>query len=73
MGTTYSVKKVHSGFGHDRAGWECNLYRDGKNVAYVCDDGWGGHADGVCIAGVAGWNVADFDQLGIAIGFPELE
>ena len=38
----YSVKAVKTFHGHDGNGWECKLYRDGKRVAIVVEDGWGG-------------------------------
>ena len=38
----YAVKAVKTFHGHDGHGWECKLYRDGKSVAVVVEDGWGG-------------------------------
>ena len=38
----YQVKAVKTFHGHDGHGWECKLYRDGKRVALVVEDGWGG-------------------------------
>lgn len=38
----YSVKAVKTFHGHDGNGWECKLYRDGKSIALVVEDGWGG-------------------------------
>ena len=38
----YAVKSVKTFHGHDGHGWECKLYRDGKFVAWVIEDGWGG-------------------------------
>ena len=38
----YSVKAVKTFHGHDGKGWECKLYRDGKSIALVVEDGWGG-------------------------------
>tara|TARA_R110000765_G_scaffold73025_1_gene142674 strand:- start:798 stop:1331 length:534 start_codon:yes stop_codon:yes gene_type:complete len=40
--TDYSVKAVKTFYGHDGNGWECKLYRDGKSIALVVEDGWGG-------------------------------
>ena len=38
----YQVKAVKTFHGHDGHGWECKLYCDGKRVALVVEDGWGG-------------------------------
>ena len=38
----YEVKAVKTFYGHDGHGWECKLYRDGKRVALVVEDGYGG-------------------------------
>tara|TARA_R110000824_G_scaffold243247_1_gene431867 strand:+ start:453 stop:986 length:534 start_codon:yes stop_codon:yes gene_type:complete len=38
----YQVKAVKTFHGHDGHGWECKLYRDGKAVAIVVEDGYGG-------------------------------
>jgi hypothetical protein len=38
----YQVKAVKTFYGHDGHGWECKLYRDGKAVAIVVEDGYGG-------------------------------
>jgi len=38
----YQVKAVKTFHGHDGHGYECKLYRDGKRVALVVEDGWGG-------------------------------
>ena len=40
-----TVKKVITEIGHDKAGYQCNLYLDNKKVAEVNDDGWGGEVD----------------------------
>lgn len=41
----YEAKGVVSGIGHDLAGWKMSLYKDGKKVAIVQDDGYGGCID----------------------------
>lgn len=39
----YTVKGVKTFHGHDGGCWECSLYNpDGKRVAVVTEDGWGG-------------------------------
>ena len=38
----YQVKAVKTFYGHDGHGWECKLFRDGKRVALVVEDGYGG-------------------------------
>lgn len=38
----YSVIAVKAIRGHDGQGYSCTLTRNGKRVAYVLDDGWGG-------------------------------
>jgi hypothetical protein len=38
----WKVHKVRSDFGHDRAGYDGDLLRNGRKVAYFGDDGWGG-------------------------------
>jgi hypothetical protein len=45
MDHPYQVKAIKSGIGHDRAGWQCSFYREGRRIASVCDDGWGGEVD----------------------------
>jgi hypothetical protein len=39
----YNVKAVKTFHGHDGYGWEANLYKGGKKVATVVEDGWGGN------------------------------
>lgn len=41
----YEMKGVVDGIGHDLAGWKGTLYKDGKKVAVVHDDGYGGCID----------------------------
>jgi hypothetical protein len=38
----YEVKNVKTGIGHDLAGYNLSLYKDGKKIATVDDDGYGG-------------------------------
>jgi hypothetical protein len=38
----YEVKNVKTFHGHDGGCWECTLYCNGKRVAIVTEDGWGG-------------------------------
>lgn len=38
----YSVKAVKAIRGHDGQGYSCTLTRNGKRVAEILDDGWGG-------------------------------
>jgi hypothetical protein len=43
MTNDYTVKGVKTFHGHDGYGWECSLYNpEGKRVAIVVEDGWGG-------------------------------
>ena len=37
-----TVKKLREGFGHDKMGYDCDVYLDNKKVGTVSDDGWGG-------------------------------
>jgi|TARA_Y100000310_G_scaffold167534_1_gene167307 hypothetical protein len=39
---TYEIKALKTFHGHDGYGWEGKLYHDGKAVALVVEDGWGG-------------------------------
>lgn len=41
----YEMRGVVDGIGHDLAGWKGTLYKDGKKVAIVNDDGYGGCID----------------------------
>jgi hypothetical protein len=41
----YEIKSVKLGIGHDLAGYNLKLYKDGKKVATVDDDGRGGEID----------------------------
>lgn len=38
----YAVKNLKTFNGHDGFGFEVSLYRDGKRLGTVTDDGWGG-------------------------------
>jgi len=40
--SNWSVKSVKTGPGHDAPSMSCSLYKDGKRVATVWDDSWGG-------------------------------
>lgn len=40
-----TLKAVKSGIGHDRAGWQGNIYINNKKVGDVLDDGYGGCLD----------------------------
>lgn len=40
--TNYTVAAVKKFRGHDGYGYSCNLLRNGKKVAEVVEDGWGG-------------------------------
>lgn len=42
MTNTYAVKAVKTFRGHDGYGYNCSLTRNGKKVADVLDDNWGG-------------------------------
>lgn len=42
MISIYSVGAVKKIRGHDGQGYSCNLLKNGKKVAEVLDDGWGG-------------------------------
>lgn len=42
MNSIYSVGAVKKIRGHDGQGYSCNLLKNGKKVAEVLDDGWGG-------------------------------
>ena len=42
MTHTYGVKAIKTFRGHDGYGYSCSLTRNGKKVAEVLDDGWGG-------------------------------
>ena len=42
MKPVYTVKAVKTFRGHDGYGYSCNLLKDGKKVAEVVEDGWGG-------------------------------
>jgi hypothetical protein len=44
----YEVKNVVSFMGRDMPGYNASLYRDGKKVAFVIDDGNGGCVDIQC-------------------------
>ena len=40
-----TLKNIKDGFGHDLAGFYCDIYLDKKKVGYLNDDGWGGETD----------------------------
>lgn len=41
-GNPYGVKNYRHFNGHDGQGFDASLYRDGKRIGTVSDDGWGG-------------------------------
>lgn len=41
----YTIKNVKTHRGHDGDGFNCDLYENGKKIAHVHDDAWGGAYD----------------------------